>query len=82
MSRYQLLNQMVDFHEIPQEGHVIKGELDATFFQSRSFNLSKMADVGTPEIDLKQSTWDHDILYADRSLKDGQILMRTFFAKK
>jgi hypothetical protein len=32
MSRYQLLNQMVDFHEIQQEGHAIKGDLDATFF--------------------------------------------------
>jgi hypothetical protein len=30
---------------------------------------------------LHQSTWDHEILYTDRSLKDEQLLIRPFLSK-
>jgi hypothetical protein len=31
---------------------------------------------------LQQSPWDHTMLYSDRYLKDGQILIRLFFSGK
>jgi hypothetical protein len=36
---------------------------------------SKMVDVKTSEMEqnLHQSTWDHEILYTDRSSKDEQL---------
>jgi hypothetical protein len=30
---------------------------------------------------LHQSTWDHEILYTDRSSKDEQLLIRQFLSK-
>jgi hypothetical protein len=45
-----------------------------------------MADVQTSEVDAKlaplQSTWNHEILYTDRSSKNEQLLERLFFVKK
>jgi hypothetical protein len=42
-----------------------------------------MAEVQTSEVDAKlhQSTWDHEILYNDRSSNDEQLLMRPFLSK-
>jgi hypothetical protein len=42
-----------------------------------------MVDVKTSEVDenLHQSTWDHEILHADRSSKDEQLLIRPFLLK-
>jgi hypothetical protein len=30
---------------------------------------------------LRQSTWDYEVLYTDRSSKDEQLLIRPFFVK-
>jgi hypothetical protein len=80
------LNQQVDFYEIQYGGHVIKGDLDAIHFNPvpssilkwRAFKLLRWIQ------NLNQSTWDHGILYADRSSKDGdgQLLMRPFCQKQ
>jgi hypothetical protein len=42
-----------------------------------------MADVRISEVDLNvhQSSWDHEMLYADSSSKDKQRLTRLFFVK-
>jgi hypothetical protein len=42
-----------------------------------------MADVLTSEVDenFHLSTWDRDILYADRSSEDEQLLIRLFLRK-
>jgi hypothetical protein len=44
---------MLDFCEIQLEGHATEGDLDAMLFNSPSFNLSKMADVQTSEVNAK-----------------------------
>jgi hypothetical protein len=77
------LNQLVGFYEIQWQGHDIEGDLDAVLFNPvpsiitkwRTFKLLRWMQ------NLHQSTWDHEILYPERSSKDEQILMRTFLSK-
>jgi hypothetical protein len=77
------LNQLVDFYEIKQEGHAIEGDLDAVRFNPvpstipkwRTFKLLRWMQ------NLHQSTWDHEILYTDRSSNDEQLLMRPFLSR-
>jgi hypothetical protein len=39
-----------------------------------------MVDIQTSEVntELTQSTWDHEIVYVDRSSKDEQLLLKLF----
>jgi hypothetical protein len=43
-----------------------------------------MTDVQTSEVDAKLASlrWDHEMLFADRSSDDEQLLMRQFLWKK
>jgi hypothetical protein len=65
------------FYEIQQRGHVIEGDLGAilTFVAStiskwQTFRLMRWMQ------NLHQSTWDHIILYTDKSSKGEQLLIR------
>jgi hypothetical protein len=77
------LNQLVDFYEIQYGGHAIEGDLVAVLFNSvpstipkwRKFKLLRWMQ------NLRQSTWEHDILYTDKSSKNEQLLMRPFLSK-
>jgi hypothetical protein len=77
------LNQLIDFYEIQHRGHVIEGDLDAIHFNPATSSVSKWRAFKLLRWmqNLNQSTWDHGILYADRSSKDGQLLMRPFLWK-
>jgi hypothetical protein len=61
-------------------GHVIKGDIDAIHFNPVPSSISKWRAFKLLRWiqNFHQLTWDHGILYADRSSKDGQPLMRPF----
>jgi hypothetical protein len=69
--------------EIQEGGHAIEDDLDAVLFnpvpstipKRRTFKLLRWMQ------NLHQSTWDHEILYTDRSSKDEQLLIRQFLSK-
>jgi hypothetical protein len=70
------------FYEIPYEGYTIEIDFDPIFFilhlqpfKNDVFRLLKWMQ------NLHQSTWDHEILYADRFSKDEQLLVRPFLWK-
>jgi hypothetical protein len=71
---------MVDFYEIQYRGHIIEGDLNAIHFNPVPSSISKWRAFKLLRWmqNLHQSMWDHGILYADRSSKDGQLLMRPF----
>jgi hypothetical protein len=75
--------QLVDLYEIQYGGHVIEGNLDVIHFNSVLSSISKWRSFKLLRWmkNLHQSTWDHGILYADRSLKYGQLLTRPCFSK-
>jgi len=50
--------KVIDFHESQQGQHAIKGNLEATHYNPRSFNHSKMADVQTSEVGAKLTSVD------------------------
>jgi hypothetical protein len=77
------LNQLIDFYEIQYGGHAIEGDLDAVLFNPVPSTIPKWQ---TFELlrwmqSLHQSTWEHEILYTDRSSKDEQLLTRPFLSK-
>jgi hypothetical protein len=77
------VNQLVDFYEIQYGGHAIEGDLDAVLFNPVSSTIPKWRTFKLLRWmqNLHQSTWDHEILYTDRSSKDEQLLVRPFLSK-
>jgi hypothetical protein len=77
------LNQFGDFYETQEGGHAIEGDLVAvlsnpvpsTIQEWWTFKLLRWMK------NLHHSTWDHEILYTDKSSKDEQLLVRPFFVK-
>jgi hypothetical protein len=79
---------LVNFHEIQQESHATVGDLgailsnpvDSTIPKWRIFKLPKWRMFKLPKWtqNLDQSTWDQEILYADRYAKDKQLLICPF----
>jgi hypothetical protein len=74
---------LVYFYEIQYGGHAIEGDLEAVIFNQvpstipkwRTFKLLRWMQ------NLNQSTWEHEILYTDRSSKDEKLLIRPFLSK-
>jgi hypothetical protein len=74
---------LVDLYKIQEEGHAIEDNLDAVLSNPipsaipkwRTFKLLRWMQ------NFHQSTWEHEILYTDRYLKDEQLLMRPFLSK-
>jgi hypothetical protein len=78
-----LLNQLVDFYEVQWWGHAIESDLDAVLFNPVPSTIPKWQTFKLLRWmkNLHQSTWDHKILYTDRSSKDEQLLMTPFLSK-
>jgi hypothetical protein len=76
------LNQLVDFYE--NHGHAIEGDLEAVLFNPVSSTIPKWRTFKLLRWmqNLHRSTWEHEILYTDRSSKKEQLLMRPFLPKK
>jgi hypothetical protein len=74
---------LVVFYEIQYGGHAIEGDLEtvlinpvpSTIPKWRMFKLLRWMQNS------HQSTWDHEILYTDRSSKDEQLLITPFLSK-
>jgi hypothetical protein len=77
------LNQLVDFCEIQWGGHAIEGDLDAVLFDPVPSTIPKWRTFKRPRWmqKLHQSTWDHEILYTDRSSNDEQLLIKPFLSQ-
>jgi hypothetical protein len=77
------LNQLIDFYEIQYGGHAIEGDLDAVLYNPLISTIPKWQTFKLLRWmqNLHQSTWEHEILYTDRSSKDEQLLMRPFLSK-
>jgi hypothetical protein len=69
---------MVDFHEIRQANHAIEGDLNTAIFSPIASTIPKWWTLKLLRWmqNLNQSKWEHDILYADKSSKDEQLLLR------
>jgi hypothetical protein len=54
------------------------------YYLPSSLNYYKVAGVQNSEVDenLHQSTWNHNILYADKSSKAEQLILRAFLYKQ
>jgi hypothetical protein len=74
---------LVNFHEIQQEGHATEGHLDAIFYHPVALTITKWQSFKFLMWmqNLIQSTSDHKMLYADRSSKDEQLLLKLFCVK-
>jgi hypothetical protein len=77
------LKQLVDFYEIQYGDHAIEANLEAVLFNPVPSTIPKWRTLKLLRWmqNLHQSTWDHEILYADRSSKDEQLLIRPFLSK-
>jgi hypothetical protein len=55
---------------------VIEDDLDAIFFNYVALTIPKWRSLKLMrwKQNLHQSTWDHEVLYVDRSLKDEQLV--------
>jgi hypothetical protein len=71
-------------YEIQLGGHAIEGGLDAVLFNPVPLTIPKWRTFKLLRLmqNLHQSTWDHEILYIDRSSKDEQLFIRSFLLKK
>jgi hypothetical protein len=71
---------LVDVYEIQWGGHAIEGGLNAVLFNPVPSTIPKWWTFRLLRWmqNLHQSTWDHEILYTDRSSKDEQLLIRPF----
>jgi hypothetical protein len=74
---------MVDFYEIQYGGHVIEGDLDAVLFNPVTSTIPKWRTLKRLRWmqNLHQSTWEHAILYTDKSSEDEQLVMTPFLSK-
>jgi hypothetical protein len=61
----------------------MEDDLDAVLFNPVPSTIPKWRTFRLPRWmqNLHQSTWDHEILYTDRSSKDEQLLIRPFLSK-
>jgi hypothetical protein len=69
-------------YEIHYGGHATEGDLDAVLFKPVALTIPKLRGRSDPLSwmqHLHHSTWDHEILYSDSSLKDEQLLIMPFF---
>jgi hypothetical protein len=75
---------LVNFHEIQQESHATVGDLGAILFNPVVSTIPKWRMFKLPKWtqNLDQSTWDQEILYADRYAKDKQLLISPFLWEK
>jgi hypothetical protein len=74
---------LVDFYEIQKKGHAIEDDLGSVLYNPVSSSIPKWRKFKLLRWmqNLHHSTWDHEILYTDRSSKDEQLLMRPFLSK-
>jgi hypothetical protein len=77
------LNQLVDFYEIRWKGHAIEGDLDAIIFNAVAATIPKWQTFKLVRWmqNLHQSTYDHEILYSDRSSEDEETYNKNRFAR-
>jgi hypothetical protein len=68
---------MVECHEIQQGDHATEDDIDTIFSNPVASTVPKWQTFKLLRWmrNLNKSTWDHDILYDDRSSKDQQTLM-------
>jgi hypothetical protein len=67
VTAYQLSIKLVGFYEVQQRrNQAIEDYLDDILRWMQTFSIQ---------------TWDHEVLYADRSSKDGQLLIRPLLRK-
>jgi hypothetical protein len=61
----------------------MEGDLDAVLFNPVPSTFPKWRTFKRLRWmqNLHQSTWDHEILYTDKSSKDEQLLIRPFLSK-
>jgi hypothetical protein len=66
------LNQLADFYGIQNRGHAVEGDPDAIPFNLIALTILKwrMFKLLRCMPNLRQSTWDHKMLYADGPSKD------------
>jgi hypothetical protein len=75
------LNQLVDIYEIQYGDYSVEGDHYYILFNTVGGTIPKWRTFKHLRWiqNLLYSTWDHEILYADRPSKDEQDLLRTFF---
>jgi hypothetical protein len=74
---------LVDFYEIQLGGHAIEDDLEAVLFNPVPSIITKWRTLKLLRRmqNLHQSTWEHELLYTDRSSKDKQLSIRPFLSK-
>jgi hypothetical protein len=68
------------FYEIRQGAHTVEGDLNTMLFNRMASTVPKMRTFRLLwwMQNLQQSTWEHGVLYADRSSKDEHLQIRPF----